>query len=206
MSDITNEAEKTFDSLADKNVDSVDTNARYAAYSSRLVTALRASSRYVAYVLGEAFRPVAPPWVITAAYAISWTYLAGDVGYETFKAKRRGPTALEAATYTEPTRLTMVAVQRSVFQSVASMALPAFTIHSVVRYAPRLFKNTKSPRVKAWGPTLTGLAVVPVLPYLYDHPVENVTEWAFDWIAERVRASPYAASASASSSKGSKEL
>lgn len=39
----------------------------------------------------------------------------------------------------------------------------------------------------AWGPTFTGLGVVPILPYLYDHPVENGTEWAFDWIAEKVR-------------------
>lgn len=81
--------------------------------------------------------------------------------------------------------------------------------------APRLFKNVKSPRIKgktkwshstlgisqltlnhiittAWGPTLTGLSVVPALPYLYDHPVENATEWAFEWIAEKVRESPYA--------------
>lgn len=36
--------------LADQNVDLVDTNARYAAYAARLRTALRASTRYVAYV------------------------------------------------------------------------------------------------------------------------------------------------------------
>ena len=71
--------------------------------------------------IGEAFRPVVPPAVVTGAYAISWLYLSGDVAYETYKAKRRGPTPLEAATYSEPTRLAMTAVQRSVFQSVASM-------------------------------------------------------------------------------------
>jgi len=189
MPTITQDAEKAIDDLADRGVDSTDSNARYAAYGSRLMTAVRSSSRYVAYTsdVGEAFRPVIAPWVVAAAYAVSWTYLAGDVAYETYKAKRRGPSPLEAATYSEPTRLTMVAVQRSVFQSVASMALPAFTIHTVVRMAPRLFKNAKSPRVKAWGPTVTGLSVVPILPYLFDHPVENVTEWAFHWIAERVR-------------------
>ena len=41
--------------------------------------------------------------------------------------------------------------------------------------------------ITAWGPTFTGLSVVPILPYLYDHPIENATEWAFDWIAEKVR-------------------
>jgi fission process protein 1 len=39
------------DDLADKNVDSTDTELRYAAYGARLRTALRASHRYLAYVL-----------------------------------------------------------------------------------------------------------------------------------------------------------
>lgn len=29
---------------------------------------------------------------------------------------------------------------------------------------------------------MTGLAIVPVLPYLFDHPVEHVTDGVFDWI------------------------
>jgi mitochondrial fission process protein 1 len=37
-----------------------------------------------------------------------------------------------------------------------------------------------------WGPTVTGLAIVPALPYLFDHPVEQVTEHAFEWIKERI--------------------
>jgi hypothetical protein len=49
----------------------------------------------------------------------------------------------------------------------------------------------------AWGPTFTGLIVVPILPYLYDRPVENATEWAFDWIAEGVRAQESSSAASA---------
>jgi hypothetical protein len=38
------------DDLADRNVDSTDTELRYAAYGARLRTALRASQRYLAYV------------------------------------------------------------------------------------------------------------------------------------------------------------
>jgi hypothetical protein len=44
-----------------------------------------------------------------------------DVGYESYKAHRRGPTPFEAAHFTEPTRVGLVALKRSVFQSVASM-------------------------------------------------------------------------------------
>ena len=63
-------------------------------------------------------------------------------------------------------------------------ALPAFTIHTVVSQAQKAFANTKNARVKAWGPTLTGLALVPMLPYLYDHPIEVATEHVFDWARE----------------------
>jgi len=158
------------------------------AYGARLRTALRAGTRYVAYTsdVGEAFRPVVPPWVVTAAYGVSWLYLSGDVAYDTYKARRRGPTAIEAANFSEPTRLGISAVQRATFQSVASMALPAFTIHTVVAQAKKAFVNAKNPRVKAWGPTMTGLAVVPALPYLFDHPVEQATDKAIDWIREKL--------------------
>lgn len=43
-------AQDTVNNLADKNVDSTDSDLRYMAYGARLRTALRASSRYVAYV------------------------------------------------------------------------------------------------------------------------------------------------------------
>ena len=36
--------------LAEKNVDSTDSDVRYMAYAARLRTALRAGHRYVAYV------------------------------------------------------------------------------------------------------------------------------------------------------------
>ena len=89
-------AEQKLDTLADKNVDSTDSDLRYMAYGARLRTALRAGHRYIAYVsllgclslylaidlsqtsdVGEAFRPVVHPAVVTAAYGISWLYLAG---------------------------------------------------------------------------------------------------------------------------------
>ena len=47
---ITEVALDTVNELADRDVDSVDSSARYAAYGARLRTALRASHRYLAYV------------------------------------------------------------------------------------------------------------------------------------------------------------
>ncbi|CAE6448784.1 unnamed protein product [Rhizoctonia solani] len=174
---VTKEATQEVQQLADQDVDSVDTNARYAAYGARLRTALRASTRYVAYE---------KHFALTAAYGISWAYLTGDVAYETYKAKRQGPSAIEAVNFSEPTRLSILATQRAVFQSVASMGLPAITIHTIVKQATKAFVNVKNVRLKAWGPTFAGLAVVPFLPYMYDHPVEHATERTFDWIREQI--------------------
>ena len=45
-----------------------------------------------------------------------------------------------------------VMVQRAVFQSIASMGLPAFTIHSIVRYSGRALKNAKNTTIRTYGP------------------------------------------------------
>lgn len=47
---ITQQVEGEIKSMVDSDADSVDSNLRYAAYGARLRTALRAGSRYVAYV------------------------------------------------------------------------------------------------------------------------------------------------------------
>lgn len=70
-------------------------------------------------------------------------------------------------------------LQRGIFQSLASMGLPAFTIHSVVRYSGRAMKDVKNVKVRTWAPIGLGLAVVPFLPSIFDKPVENAVEWVF---------------------------
>jgi len=54
-----------------------------------------------------------------------------DVGYESYKVHRRGPSPSEAGQFSEPTRIGLAAVQRSTFQSIASM----FVIHVI--YLPQ---------------------------------------------------------------------
>ncbi|TYJ52686.1 hypothetical protein B9479_006692 [Cryptococcus floricola] len=134
--------------------------------------------------VGEAFRPVVPPWVVTAAYGVSWAYLIGDVSFTTYKSSQLGPSPLEAANISEPTRLSMVAVKRTVFQGLASMALPAFTIHTAVRYAGRAFAKSGNVTARRWGPTVVGIGIVPALPYLFDHPVEQATDAVFEKLEE----------------------
>ncbi len=45
-----------------------------------------------------------------------------------------------------------VMTQRAVFQSIASMGLPAFTIHSVVKYSGKAMKNAKNKTIRTYGP------------------------------------------------------
>lgn len=45
-----------------------------------------------------------------------------------------------------------IMAQRAVFQGLASMGLPAFTIHSIVRYSGRAMKNVKNTTLRTWGP------------------------------------------------------
>jgi fission process protein 1 len=49
---ITQQVKGEIDALVKKDVDSVESDIRYVAYGARLRTALRASSRYIAYVSG----------------------------------------------------------------------------------------------------------------------------------------------------------
>ncbi|KAF5634473.1 uncharacterized protein FTJAE_6680 [Fusarium tjaetaba] len=185
--------------------DSTDTNFRYAAYATRIRTILLSAHRYVAYTsdIGESFRPVAHPNLVRAAYGVSWLYLIGDVSYEGYKAYWHNQRVLNPKVQLSPrqekvtglpateTRLIepgtvppledyrTVMVQRAIFQSVASMGLPAFTIHSVVRYSGRAMKNMENQVIRTWAPIGLGLAVVPFLPAMFDEPVENAVEWAF---------------------------
>eukprot|EP01118_Nematostelium_gracile_P018447 TRINITY_DN818_c0_g1_i1.p2 TRINITY_DN818_c0_g1~~TRINITY_DN818_c0_g1_i1.p2 ORF type:complete len:256 (-),score=82.86 TRINITY_DN818_c0_g1_i1:884-1651(-) len=157
--------------------DSVESNFRYFGYLARYRTLIQASTRYLGYTsdVGEAFRPIVHPVVVRSAYAISWLYLLADVSYEGYKSHQVKP---------DPATTGLMVVKRSVFQGVATMLLPAVTIHSVVKYSAPLFQKGPN-RLKQWGPTILGLGAVPFLPFLFDHPVEKVVDTAFDLIEEK---------------------
>lgn len=201
---------------------STDSKLRYAAYATRFRTILLSAHRYVAYTsdIGESFRPVAHPGAVRAAYGISWLYIVGDVSYEGYKAywhnrrildpklrltsrqeKISGLSAEGGALNVEPGAVSpledwrTVMVQRGIFQSLASMGLPAFTIHSVVRYSGQALKNVKNRTIRTWGPIGLGLSVVPFLPSLFDQPVETAVEWAFHKGFKAVGGSEYVGSA-----------
>jgi len=136
-----------------------ESNYRYLAYLVRFKRIIR----YLAYTsdVGEAFRPLTHPRVVQSAYAISWLYVIGDVFYEGYHEKNRGSSNdIVARTVTS----------RAIYQAVASMLLPAIAIHTQVVVFKNIFD--KVGRYQRWGPTIAGLLLIPLLPYIIDHPVE----------------------------------
>ncbi|KAG9549983.1 hypothetical protein KCU77_g6315, partial [Aureobasidium melanogenum] len=192
-----------------KASESTESSVRYAGYAARVRTILMSAHRYVAYTsdIGESFRPVAHPYLVKGAYGVSWAYLIGDVSYEGYKAYLRNQRVLNpdasadatsvassdkpavaapgALATTTPGKVPLiedyrvVMAQRAIFQGIASMGLPAFTIHSIVKYTGKALKNNKNVKLRTWGPIGLGLAAVPALPFMFDEPVEHAVEWVF---------------------------
>lgn len=58
--------------------------------------------------------------------------------------------------------IALVATRRAVLQSIISMLLPAVVVHQSVHYSAPVFgKYFKNHKVKAFGPTLLGLSLIP---------------------------------------------
>mmetsp|Transcript_8607 Transcript_8607/g.23609 ORF Transcript_8607/g.23609 Transcript_8607/m.23609 type:complete len:302 (-) Transcript_8607:485-1390(-) len=131
-------------------------------------TALTALVRYTAYLsdVGEAFRPIVRPGVVTASYAVAVAYVLAVVARAAF-AEARKP---------QP-HVALAASHEAAFQGLASLALPALLIHQTVHASQGIFARLRI--CERWGPTIAGLAVVPFLPVLLDAPVERCVDWAF---------------------------
>merc|ERR1719210_1762216 len=89
--------------------------------------------RYLAYTsdVGESFRPVLKPWMVTATYGISGAYVVADTGLAGYSAHKKGHSAEVVAACTTHT---------ATFQLLASLAMPAVIIHTVVHQMQNVCK------------------------------------------------------------------
>lgn len=147
--------------------------ARPLAYTSRVAAIMKTISQFtkirpMAYAseVGESFRPLFPLWTVRTLYGVSWAYVILDTAVKTYEAKDLGK---ESMMYT--------AVDMSIFHSVASMALPAFTIHTIVHQSSKIIQKTRAvEKLKRFGPVGLGLASIPFIIQPIDHGVE----WIMD--------------------------
>ena len=72
-------------------------------------------------------------------------------------------------------------LERSLFQGLASLFLPALAIHTLVNQTQKaISKQAKAhPILKKWGPSAAGLLCLPLLPVVFDDPIEKGLEKAF---------------------------
>lgn len=158
-----------------------DSNLRYSAYS----VGLSRLFRYLAFTsdFGEALRPVVHKRIVNASYAIAFGYCFADVGWEVYKTYdcKMNPNSQYSKgaggeKYMEMTVAQCLA-ERSAFQALASLVLPAIVIHQSVHMAKNYF--TKMNRFTKWGPSAVGLCIIPLLPLCLDVPIERVVEYGF---------------------------
>lgn len=144
-------------------------SAKAAVVGVKAKKAALANARYTAYSsdVGEAFRPVVPQWAVKGTYGLAVAYICGDIGMTTYTESLK-PDGNTARTF----------VHATIFQGVASLALPMFIIHQAVHAAQIATK--KMGRFTKWGPTVAGLMLIPALPYAVDEPAEHVIDYAFE--------------------------
>ncbi|MBW0518555.1 hypothetical protein O181_058270 [Austropuccinia psidii MF-1] len=170
--------EKLQEKIVDGRVDTTNTSTRYLGLMARIRPLLVPASRYLAYTsdVGEAFRPVVNPKIVTTAYGISIAYVVGDVAYEGWKGHLQAKGKPD-----DKYVIGLKVARRAAFQGAASIVLPALTIHSAVRYSQKfVFSKLANPKFRSIGPTAVGLSVIPFLPTLFDKPVEHYVDKAFD--------------------------
>ena len=139
------------------------------SFARRLLT----DYRLVAFTseFGESLRPLIDRWKVNATYGVSWLYVLIDVIVRTIEARLAG---------SGTARTLRSAIQASVFHTIATMAIPAIIIHSVVHHSTHLLHALKlgESAIAGWGPTALGLILIPAMP-LFDPPVEVAVEGVF---------------------------
>ena len=155
-------------SAAEDHIRSTDTYQRYAAFAGYGM----ALARDLAYVspVSDSFRSYFHPGAVQRMHLFSWAYMAVDVGKEMYAASE---------TYgLEGDDLWNLGLQRTAFHLSASVAVPMFAVSAAAQWSGFFF--SKLGRFQNHGPSLVGLAVLPLLPALVDEPLEHLVSEAFE--------------------------
>lgn len=172
------ESQKAVD--AKGKLETRDTALRYGGFMARAHTAfisgklaamkaIGANIRFAAYGsdFGEGLRPVLSDKWVKAAYGVSISYVVADIIYHTWHAKEAG---------LSDTVVLRTAVHATVFQFLASLAMPYVIIHTAVKKSTTQF--VKMGKFVKWGPSIVGLSLIPFLP-LVDEPAEFLIDGFF---------------------------
>lgn len=136
--------------------------------------------RYLGYAneVGESFRPIVPKLVVPS-YAVSFAYVCADTLDKTKKEFKKTE-AYGPAIGT--------AVDTLLWQTLASVIVPGFTINRVVKASAYVIKRSAvaSPPVVRWLPTAVGLGIIPLIIHPIDEAVDMVMDRSTRLLTERL--------------------
>ncbi|CAJ0959006.1 unnamed protein product, partial [Mesorhabditis belari] len=132
--------------------------------------------RYLGYAneIGEAFRSMLPIIAVKATYVIALGYATADALDKSRKEhKKTWPTVEERRK-----QVGIAAADTFLWQALASVAIPGFTINRVCYFTGELLKrSTRLPvSIQKWTTTFIGLGVIPFIV----HPIDSAVEIGMD--------------------------
>ncbi len=145
----------------------------FARYARGAIVAFLTKGRFIAYTsdIGESARPVMPSWFVNGCYGLTFLYVGVAVYHHTEEASSAGASQ---------NMVMRTFLHTSVFELLASVALPSLIIHQAVHFAQNHANKLPAGPVARWAPTAVGLACIPFLPYL-DPPAEKAIDAAFEY-------------------------
>ncbi|VDM62100.1 unnamed protein product [Angiostrongylus costaricensis] len=128
--------------------------------------------RYLGYAneIGEAFRSMLPLAAVRATYVVSFGYACADAldkSSRVFKMYRNNPEKRSR-------KVSVAAVDTFIWQSLASVIIPGFTINRFCHFSGFLINRvSRWPTfVRKWIVTAAGLCTIPVII----HPIDSAVE------------------------------
>lgn len=118
--------------------------------------------RFLGYAneVGESFRPLVPRWCVNGTYVVASGYVLADAGWRAY-------TLPESA----PHSRVVEATDTLLWQSLASVMIPGFTINRIVWAAEKAVARAGSKI-----PTVVGLASIPLIIKPIDHGVDALLD------------------------------
>ncbi|XP_010876120.1 mitochondrial fission process protein 1 [Esox lucius] len=131
--------------------------------------------RFLGYAneVGEAFRALVPVSAVWATYAVATVYVSADAVDKGKKAA-----LLHGDKPGKTTKVAVAVVDTFVWQALASVAIPGFTINRVCAASLYLLgRTTRLPlSVRKWTTTAIGLSTIPFII----HPIDRGVDFLLD--------------------------
>ncbi|KAG8195862.1 hypothetical protein JTE90_001101 [Oedothorax gibbosus] len=140
--------------MDDKSVDIYrDTPVRYLGYANEV---------------GESFRAVVHKNVVRGSYVVAFGYVLADTADKVKKTDK----LLDQTDITRTRKLATSAIDTLLWQTLASVAIPGFTINRICASSLYVFKKyTKMPKAtRKWTTVAIGLGCIPLII----HPIDNL--------------------------------